>query len=200
MGAFLFAKRYDSFMQFIIVSICLLALFFILATILVLFFWSWSLAMTRAPFIPMPNEVLTAIIDALELKEGSYLVDLGCGDARVIEAGWKKEPRARFLGIDHAIFPIILARWRLLRLGNSKGVTLRRQNIFKTDVRDVTHVFLYLFPGLMDSILPKLEKELKTGTRLVSCDYPFSKRSADFVIDLHRTKNQLGRKLYIYIF
>ena len=53
----------------------------------------------------------------------------------------------------------------------------------------------YLFPGLMDKLLPKLEKELSPGTILVSVSFSFSKREPERVIDLKRTSKQSGQRL-----
>ncbi|MFA6522069.1 MAG: hypothetical protein WCT24_00535 [Patescibacteria group bacterium] len=186
-------------MQIYLLIVSYLVIFCICVLMIGLFIWWMSLMPTRAPFIPISKDVLPMIIDALELKEGSYLVDLGCGDARVIEAAWKKEPRARFLGVDNALAPIVMATLRL-RKYKASTITLKKQNIFKTDLTPISHVFTFLLPGLMDKILPKLEAELAPGTRVVSCDFQFSQRPADFIIDLHRKDHQLGRTLYVYIF
>jgi hypothetical protein len=195
----LFGLRYHGAMQILTLILSIAFVFCIFILMIGLFIWWMSLMPTHAPFIPISKDVLPAIIEALELKEHSFLVDLGCGDARVIEAAWKHEPRARFLGVDNALAPIVMAKLRL-RKQKESTITLKKQNIFKTDLSDASHVFTFLLPGLMDKILPKLEAELRPGTRLVSCDFKFSKRPADFMIDLHRTKHQLGRTLYVYLF
>jgi hypothetical protein len=74
-----------------------------------------------------------------------------------------------------------------------------RGDFMKQNLSAADRVFTYLYPGLMDELLPKLEKELHPGTRLVSCDFPFSKKKAKEVIDLERPK-LTGQKLYIYEF
>ena len=43
-----------------------------------------------------------------------------------------------------------------------------KQDLFKTDISEATVVTLYLLPSLNLRLLPKLNKELKPGTRIVS--------------------------------
>ena len=182
----------------LVASIVLLLVLF--ATLFLLLLWESSLLFTRAPFISIPAAVLPSIVDALELKEGSVMFDLGCGDARVLMACAEKQPRASFIGIDKATMAVWFAKFRLWRAKSRMPIKLIKRNFFKCDMTPATHVFTYLFPGLMDSLLPYLEKQLKPGTRLVSCDFMFSKKQPTKVIDLNRPERSLGRKLYVYEF
>jgi hypothetical protein len=56
-------------------------------------------------------------------------------------------------------------------LGIQDRVTIVQEDIFKIDLNPANVVFLYLTTSANDKIKPKLEKELKTGTRVVSHDY-----------------------------
>ncbi len=183
----------------LIVFYSLLLLVLVVVTI-VMFMYEWSLIVTRAPFISMPAAVLPYIVDALELKSGSVVYDLGCGEGRVLIAGWKRFPQASYIGLDKATLPIMLGWWRMRGLPKEAKIKLRKKNFFNQDLRDATHVFTYLFPGLMDRLLPKLKKELKPGTRLVSCDFQFTDMKPVRVIDMGRPVGVLGRTLYVYEF
>jgi len=178
-------------------SVLLVALLLLSA---VMIMWEWSLVVTRAPFISMPAAVLPYIVDALRLKPGSVVYDLGCGEGRVLFACWKRFPQAKYIGLDKATLPAAIAWWRKRSLGKEADVTIKKKNFFRQDLRDATHVFVYLFPGLMDKLLPKLKRELKPGTRLVSCDFKFTAMEPVQVIDLGRPEGVLGRKLYVYEF
>lgn len=68
----------------IILIIFLILLLLLMAVMMTLLFW--SAFTTRAPFVPAPREILPAIVQALELKKGDVVYDLGCGDGRVLEA------------------------------------------------------------------------------------------------------------------
>jgi hypothetical protein len=109
-------------------------------------------------------------------------------------------PEAKYIGIDKAIVPHVYAKWKLRKILGS-NVKLLHKNFFRQDLSDATHIYLYLFPGLLKSLLPKLEKELKPGTRVVSCDFEFPEEFKPVqVIDLNRAKGKRGRRLYLYSF
>ncbi|MFH1259289.1 MAG: methionine biosynthesis protein MetW [Elusimicrobiota bacterium] len=179
----------------IIVIIFLILLLLLIAVVMMLFFW--STLTTRAPFIPAPREILPAIVQALELKEGSTVYDLGCGDGRVLEACWRKQPQIKYAGLEKDWLPFWLAKWRLRQ---NKDIKIIRQNFLKRDLSDATHIFLYLFPEVMDQLLLKFEKELRPGTRVISCSFRFSRKEPISRIDLHRSKELLGRDLHVYEF
>ncbi len=153
----------------------------------------------KAPFIPISEEVLPDIVSALKLKDQSVFYDLGCGEGRVVFAVAGAGSSIRAYGVERSFVPYILALWNK-KEGKSLNAFFIQKNFFKVSVHDATHIFLYLFPGLMDALLPKLEKELKPGTRVVSCDFKFTHKQPVEIIDLHRKRFDLGRKIYVYEF
>lgn len=180
--------------QMVIVAVCILVMILGLM-------YQWSLFATRAPFVEIPREVLDDIVKALDVKPGSVVYDLGSGDGRVLEACYRKEPKAEYIGIDKAIVPHVYAKLRLrYRKIPSGAIKLLHKNFFRQDLSRATHVYLYLFPGLLKSLLPKLQKDLKPGTRAVSCDFEFPEEFKPVeVIDLHRPAGKRGRRIYVYV-
>jgi len=175
------------------------ALVALATTIFLLGLWQ-NVLFTRAPFVPLPKKVLPDVIQALNLQQGDKLYDLGCGDGRVLLAAWRRQPQAQFIGIDKDWLPAICNRWRLWCAGQPTQIKTLRKNFFKQNLSGATHIFTYLFPGLMDDLLPKLTAELKPGTKLVSCDFYFTNKKPIQIINLHRPKNALAKKLYVYEF
>lgn len=156
----------------------------------------------KVPFIPAPKAVLEEIAKALVLKDGSVFYDLGCGDGQILFYLSRRNPRIRCVGFENNIYPILLVKLRLFFSSEEekKGITIMNGNFFKQDLKDATHVFVYLSSDLMDRLLPKFEKELTLGTRLVSLSFPFENKKPIQIIDLKRKKHQLGRELYVYQF
>ena len=151
------------------------------------------------PFVPVRKKILNEIISALELKEKSVLFDLGCGDGRVLFAATKVDPHISCIGIEIAPFPFLLAKIKNI-FSFSKNVRILYGNFFKINISSASHVFLYLFPEALDKLLPKFERELKVGSRVVSCDFEFSKRKPNKIFELKSTKGQKNKKLFIYDF
>lgn len=167
-----------------------------------LFLWMWTAITAKVPFVTVPNAILGDIHKALMLKEGSIVYDLGCGDGRILFHLSKFFPKARYIGIENSIFPLVLLRfhnWRK-RFSNESQIEIVKQDFFKSDLSNATHIVVYLYPNIMDDLLPKFENELKKGTRLVSVTFKFTGKPPMMEIDLNRGKYKLARKLYIYEF
>jgi precorrin-6B methylase 2 len=151
------------------------------------------------PFVPVRNKILGEIISALELKNQSILYDLGCGDGRILFAATKANPHISCIGIEIAPFPFFLAKIKQI-IYFPNNVRILYGDFFKLDISSASHIFLYLFPEALDKLLPKFEKELKTGSKIVSCDFEFSNRKPDKILEIQSTKWQKNKKLYVYNF
>ncbi len=166
-----------------------------------MFLWMWGFLRAKVPFVPVPNSILDDVKNILEIKDGSVVYDLGSGDGRILFYLSKAEPKARYIGIENSLFPVMLSRavgwWHKRR--NTK-VDILNKDFNKHDLSDATHIFMYLYPNVMDDILPKLDRELKPGTKLVSVTFKFTSRKPIAEIDLNRHKHLLARKMYVYEF
>ncbi|MFA6406983.1 MAG: SAM-dependent methyltransferase [Patescibacteria group bacterium] len=185
-------------MTWLLLVVYILTIAMAVIVTVVVFFWESSLIFTRAPFIPSPAEIAPQILSALELDENSVLYDLGCGEGHILRAGSAIQPKAKFVGIERSWLPYFMAIHKS-RVGHP-NLKFIRSSFFKCDLADANRVFIYLFPGLMNDLLPKLQRELKPGTRVVSCDFEFKGKQPIKVIDLGRPKNVLGRRLLVYQF
>ena len=151
------------------------------------------------PFVPVRKKILHNIISSLELKEQDTLYDLGCGDGRVLFMALKTNPNISCVGIEIAPFPFLIAKIKQL-FYFSKNIHIIYGNFFNINISPASCVFLYLFPKALDNLLHKLEKELKSGSKVVSCDFYFSKRKPDKIIKIMAKKWQKNKNLYIYNF
>lgn len=159
-----------------------------------------NIVTSSAPFVPVPDEVVADIVKELSIRRGDAVYDLGCGDARVLIAAARAHPDASYTGIDRDLFALIVAQARRIYFGYP-AVKLAYGNFFKSDISHANRVFLYLFPEVMDALLPKLQAELPKGAMVVSCDFAFSKKEPARTIPLEYRKDEtLGRVLHVYEF
>jgi len=116
----------------------------------------------RVPYIPIPQEVLENIFIALELDNASTLYDMGSGDGRVLIYAAEQMPGAKYFGIEKAPFPFVIATYNLYSRKLLKKlkprIVLLREDFFDPDLSRATHIFAYLFPDAMDSVLERLKK------------------------------------------
>ena len=151
----------------LLVFILLLALFS-----LYLFFQAFYWVVSGVPFVNSKKKVMRVLQEEVRLKPGEIVYDLGCGDGKVISFLAKNNPQVNFLGLELNFSLILIARI-FRRLPNVK---YQRGNFFKKDLSQADYIFVFLFPELMDELLPKLEKEMKPGAIVVSNSFKFSKK------------------------
>lgn len=177
-------------------------LIILLSLIFLFLLWAIGNFKNKVPFVTASSAVLRDIDKAMEVKDDSVVYDLGCGDGRVLFYLSNLNKKAKYIGIENNRFAIILARLGLI-MNNKKNVgkvEIINNDFFNQDISDATHIFTYLYPNIMDDLLPKFDKELKTGTKLVSLSFKFTSKNPIAEIDLKRSKYKLGRKLYVYQF
>lgn len=167
----------------------------IIAYIFLAFFKITEILSTDAPFVPTPNEVIDTIIGNLQLKKNSILYDLGCGDARILKRVVELKPDVNIVGVEIAFIPYLLAKFYTRKY---KQIEIKRENIFKTDISDATHIFLYLYPKAVNKLIDNIKKQCNPGTRIVSCDFEITTCKPINVIDLKNKHSKLCQKLFIY--
>jgi 2-polyprenyl-3-methyl-5-hydroxy-6-metoxy-1,4-benzoquinol methylase len=119
------------------------------------------------PYVPSPQEVVTGMLKLAGVKEGDTVIDLGCGDGRIVVTA-AREFGARGIGYDLDPERIKEANENAVKSGVRDKVKFVEKNLFEADIKDASVVTLYLLPGVNEKLKPRLLAELKPGTRVVS--------------------------------
>ncbi|MFL6673082.1 MAG: SAM-dependent methyltransferase [Massilia sp.] len=122
------------------------------------------------PYVPTSQEVVDRMLSLAKVGKRDVLYDLGCGDGRIVVTAAKTRG-ARGVGIDLNPVRIAEARENAKKAGVEDRVTFRLGNLFEADVSPATVVTLYLLPDVNLQLRPRLWKQLKIGTRVVSHDF-----------------------------
>jgi precorrin-6B methylase 2 len=118
-------------------------------------------------FVPTPQEVVDAMLKLAKVSAGDVVYDLGSGDGRIpITAA--RTYGSRGVGIDIDPQRIREANENAKTAGVTDKVKFLNQDLFTTPIAEATVVTMYLLPTLNVKVLPKLNAELKPGTRVVS--------------------------------
>jgi SAM-dependent methyltransferase len=115
---------------------------------------------------PTPMRVVDGMLDMAQLAGHETLYDLGAGDGRVLFRAAKTRA-AQVVGVE--IDPVKC--WFLKAMVCAKGlssVRIVKGDFFRVDLSGADVVFLYLSPAAHNRLREKLERELKTGARVVS--------------------------------
>lgn len=123
-----------------------------------------------APFVASPLQVVRHMLKAVDLKPGEAFYDLGSGDGRTVIMA-VQEFGARAVGVEMREDLAKKTLATIQELGIQDRVTIVQSDLFKVNITHADVVFLYLTTSANDKIRPKLEKELKSGARVVSHDY-----------------------------
>jgi cyclopropane fatty-acyl-phospholipid synthase-like methyltransferase len=124
------------------------------------------------PYVPTPPQVVEAMLQMANVTSSDVVYDLGCGDGRIPIMAAQKFG-ARGVGIDIDPRRIAEANENAKAAGVTGKVKFLVQDLFTSDFSEATVVTLYLLPSVNEKLLPKLQKELKPGTRIVSHAFSF---------------------------
>ncbi len=141
----------------------------------------------KVPFIVLPPEIITQVLDNITIEPGQTVYDLGCGDGRVLLASTKKQPKASYVGIEKAIWPYILAKYYTRKIPQ---ISIYRADITKLQLQQRSLVICYLLPELLGKIA-------FSGQSVVSIEYkiPNHQPSKEIVLKKH---SQLVRRMFFY--
>ncbi len=149
---------------------------------------------TRRPdviYVPTPEEVVDAMLQVAKVTKNDIVYDLGTGDGRIPVTAAKKYG-ARGVGVDIDPQRIKEATANVERSGVADRVRIIQGDLFEVNISEATVVTLYLLPSLNQKLMPKLMKELKPGTRIVSHAFDMGDWKPEQELDVS------GRKVYFW--
>jgi len=144
------------------------------------------------PYVPTPQPVVDAMLKVAAVTKGDLLYDLGCGDGRIVVTA-AKTYGARGTGFDLNPERIKEANENARQAGVEKLVKFVEKNLFETDVSEASVVTLYLLPDVNLRLRPKLLRELKVGSRIVSHAFDMGDWKPDKKLDVE------GRLIYFWV-
>lgn len=142
-------------------------------------------------FVPTPQELVDDMLRLADVKKGDVLYDLGSGDGRIPITAAKRYG-IRAVGIDIDPDRIKEANANAARAGVTGLVTFRQEDLFQAGWKEATIVTLYLLPDLNLKLRPRLLKELKPGTRIVSHQFDMGDWRPDKKLEME------GRTIYFW--
>jgi SAM-dependent methyltransferase len=144
------------------------------------------------PYTPTPQAMVDRMLELAEVKEGDFLIDLGCGDGRILVTAAKRYG-ARGLGVDIDAQRLVEANALARKAGVADKVTFRKEDLFETDISKATVLALYLGLAVNIELRPRILATMKPGTRVLSHQF----NMGDWLPD--RTEQVEGRTLYLWI-
>ena len=122
-------------------------------------------------WLPTPEKVVDAMLRLADAGPGDVLYDLGSGDGRTAIAAVKRFGVREARGVEIRDQLLRLGRDEARRAGVEERVVFVGEDLFRTDLSGATVVTLYLLPRLNLRLRPRLLRELRPGTRIVSHNF-----------------------------
>ncbi len=143
---------------------------------------------TRIPFYPTHPNLVEAIARFIPEKGPFNFVDIGSGFGGVNLSLAKQRPHGRFVGIELALLPCLVAKVRSLFTPQSKNWlgSFWHHNLEHFDL-----VYAFLSPVAMEQLWEKTQKELKPGALLLVNSFPVPGIKPEKVIKVEGTTQTL---------
>jgi predicted RNA methylase len=123
-----------------------------------------------------------------KIKKTDVIYDLGCGDGTLLITA-ATEYGARGVGIEIDPSRVFIAQCRVWLKKLQGKLVIQRKDFFQVNISEATVVVMYLIPKTLARLKPKLLKELKPGTRVVTFVYK---------IDLPLIAQDEKSEVYVY--
>jgi ubiquinone/menaquinone biosynthesis C-methylase UbiE len=144
------------------------------------------------PYVPTPQEVVDQMLKLGNVKKGDVLFDLGCGDGRIVVTAAQRFG-VDATGVDIDPERIAEAKENATKAGVNGRVKFIQGDLFEADLSNASVVTLYLLPSVNMKLRPKLWRELKPGSRVVSHSFDMEDWKPT------KTEEVNGRRIYLWI-
>ena len=149
----------------------------------------------EVPFVPTNREAIQKVFSLIKPKVGSKMLELGCGDGRVICPVVKRyDLYGR--GIEKNPVFVVVARIRATFMGISRKVLIKRDDARNADLGWADIIYLFMIPKFIhgEDIKNKILAETQVGTHIISHWYEIEYLKAK---EIHRV--QTGTHItYVY--
>jgi len=145
------------------------------------------------PVTKTPKQIIQQIVDLMKLQKDDTLVDLGCGDGKMILEAYANA-KCRCYGLDLSPIMIIIARtFRILRYPGNKDIVFSVENVYEVPFDDYTKIYCYLNQKSMRILKKRFVEFIKGGGEIFSYRYEIKGLKAKRKVKLNNDE-----LLYIY--
>lgn len=179
-------------LQIIFLGVCLgltIGLLYLLSCL-------WPPDSPWSPWWKTEKNAAEVIVKLASITAKDKVYELGSGDGEFLLYIADKY-KIKGIGVEIDPLRVLISKVRARLLGISHLVVFKKKNFFEEDISKADVVFLYLVPRVLREMLPKLKKELKKGTRVISyryqMDLPLKKKT-------HATTGKKHSQYSIYLY
>jgi SAM-dependent methyltransferase len=152
--------------------------------------------MLDVPYVPTKYPVVDEMLRLAGVQKSDIVYDLGCGDGRLVVTAAQRYG-AHGVGFDIDPERIAESNENAVKAGVTGLVKFHEQDLFTADFHEATVMTLYLLTSVNLKLRPKLLRELKPGTRIVSHNFGMGewKPDASSSVDVE----DISHEVYLWI-
>ncbi len=151
----------------------------------------------HVPYVPTPDKVVKKMLEIAKVGPEDVVYDLGCGDGRIVITAVKDFNAKKAVGIDINDERIQDATKNVKENGVEGKVVIKKGNFFEENISEATVVTMFLLTNVNEMLRPKLESELKPGTRVVSHEFEMRGWTPKEVVKVE--DGNMNHIVYLYI-
>jgi protein-L-isoaspartate O-methyltransferase len=149
------------------------------------------------PFVPTPMVVVQKMLEVANVQPDDVVYDLGSGDGRIVIMAAQKFG-AHAVGVELNSDLYEKSSQRIRELGLQDRAQIIHENMFEVNVRHATVVTLYLLTAVNERLRPMLERQLRSGARIVSHDFQVPGWQPAQTVEV-TSENGVTSKIFLYV-
>ncbi len=125
------------------------------------------------PFIPADHTGIESMCESINLKGDEKVIDVGSGWGSIIFHLLRKYPKLDVTGVELNPVLHLFSTIRAKLFHQNQKITLYKQDAVKLEYKKYDVIFLFMLSSFVNKVLvPKFEKELVKGTKVISYVFP----------------------------
>ena len=142
----------------------------LIVALLILLTFVWPPDSPWSPWWRTDKKTARVACKLANVSKKDIVYELGSGDGEFILTAANEFHAKKAVGIeiDHTRYYVSKIK---KKFGSVKNANFIRSDFKKIKINDATVVYFYLVPAVIKRIMPKLKKELRPGTKIVSYRY-----------------------------
>jgi len=144
------------------------------------------------PYIPTPQQVVDRMLEIAEVRKDDFVIDLGCGDGRIVITAARRFG-ARGFGVEIDAGLVAKARALAREAGVAERTRFEMQDALATNLAEASVLTLYLGPDLNERLMPRILRTMRPGARVVSHDFPLGVWQPDRIERFDVPEKNFGR-------
>jgi len=151
----------------------------------------WRTDKSRVPLY-LTNTTTAGVLAGLLPPGPRFILDIGCGDGRLLRHLARTRPDCEFVGIEHAPLTWL---WARVLAAQRPNLHIRYGDFWKQPLAAYDLVYAFLSPAPMPQLWLKAAAEMRPGTLLVSNSFAVPDQMPEQVLDV---ADRRATRLYCY--